>query len=245
MVKTNNYKLIKQDPRVIGAKPVYRSDNENTGGEFTWSFWLFMDNTQSIVTDSNGDNIPYHIFSKGAKQYVSVDNSRYTSTNAPGAYLVVEEDTTTNEIKNNLQILIDTYGNSLNDDFSGRANGENNIEITDLPIRKWINVIIRVQHKTVDVFVNGVLSRRQIYSNVIKQNYGDVHVGLEVGDSTTTKGVEDGYLSNLWYYDKAIGTVEILSIVNNGPNTTYLGDEQISSVPSYLSRGWYTSSLIS
>ena len=52
MVKTNNYKLIKQDPRVIGAKPVYRSDNENTGGEFTWSFWLFMDKTQSIVTDS-------------------------------------------------------------------------------------------------------------------------------------------------------------------------------------------------
>jgi len=245
MVKTNNYKLIKQDPRVIGAKPVYRSDNENTGGEFTWSFWLFMDKTQSIVVDSNGDNIPYHIFSKGSKQLVSVDNSRYTSTNAPGAYLVVEEDATTNEIKNNLQILIDTYGNSLNDDFSGRANGENNIEITDLPIKKWINVIIRVQHKTVDVFVNGVLSRRQIYSNVIKQNYGDVHVGLEVGDSTTTKGVEDGYLSNLWYYDKAIGTVEILSIVNNGPNTTYLGDEQISSVPSYLSRGWYTSSLIS
>ena len=142
MVKTNNYKLIKQDPRVIGAKPVYRSDNENTGGEFTWSFWLFMDKTQSIVTDSNGDNIPYHIFSKGSKQLVSVDNSRYTSTNAPGAYLVVEEDATTNEIKNNLQILIDTYGNSLNDDFSGRANGENNIEITDLPIRKWINVII-------------------------------------------------------------------------------------------------------
>ena len=40
MLKTNNYKLIKQDPRVVGSVPVYRSDNENTGGEFTWSFWL-------------------------------------------------------------------------------------------------------------------------------------------------------------------------------------------------------------
>lgn len=245
MVKTNNYKLIKQDPRVVGSKPVYRSDNENTGGEFTWSFWLYMDSTQSVVTDSNGDNVPYHIFSKGSKQLVSVDNLRYTSTNCPGAYLSVEKDETTNEIKHNLQILMDTYGNSLNDDFSGRGDGENNIEITDLPIKKWINIIIRVQHKTVDIFVNGVLSRRQIYSNVIKQNYGDVHVGLEVGDSTTTKGIEDGFLSNLWYYDKAIGTVEILNIVNNGPDTTYLGNDHISSVPSYLSRGWYTSSLIS
>ena len=79
---------------------------------------------------------------------------------------------------------------------------------------------------------------RQIYSNVIKQNYGDVHVGLEVGDSVTTKGI-DGYLSNLWYYDKAIGTVEILSIVNNGPNIKYLGDDQISSVLLFIKRMVY------
>ena len=32
MVKSNNYRLIKQNPTLPGSKPVYRSDNENTGG---------------------------------------------------------------------------------------------------------------------------------------------------------------------------------------------------------------------
>lgn len=241
MVKSNNYRLIKQNPTLPGSKPVYRSDNENTGGEYTWSVWLYMDQAQSLIKDGT-DTVPYHIFSKGTKQLATVDNNRYPVTNGPGLYLVPSEDADSNEISHDLYILVDTYGNG-DDDISGRGDEQNSITITDVPLKKWVNIIIRAQHKTIDVFINGVLSRRKIYSNVIKQNYGDVHVALELGNTTTTKGIDNGYISNLWYYDRAIGTVEILSIVNKGPDTKYLGEENISSVPSYLSRGWYTTSL--
>ena len=44
---------------------------------------------------------------------------------------------------------------------------------------------------------------------VPKQNYGDVFVGLNGGF--------DGNVSNLWYYDYALGTAEIQRIVNSGP----------------------------
>tara|TARA_B100001093_G_scaffold520134_1_gene613017 strand:- start:26589 stop:27479 length:891 start_codon:yes stop_codon:yes gene_type:complete len=243
MVKSNNYRLIKQNPTLPGSKPVYRSDNENTGGEYTWSVWLYMDQAQSLIKDGT-DPVPYHIFSKGTKQLATVDNNRYPVTNGPGLYLVPQEQPNSNEISHDLYILVDTYGNG-DDDISGRGDEQNSITITDVPLKKWVNIIIRAQHKTIDVFINGVLSRRKIYSNVIKQNYGDVHVALELGNTTTTKGIDNGYISNLWYYDRAIGTVEILSIVNKGPDTKYLGEENISSVPSYLSRGWYTTSLTS
>ena len=36
-------KMVHQDPRVKGSKPVLRSVNEREGLEFTWSVWLFID----------------------------------------------------------------------------------------------------------------------------------------------------------------------------------------------------------
>ena len=65
-----------------------------------------------------------------------------------------------------------------------------------------------------------------------------------MNDTTKTNGIEGGKISNLWYYDKAIGTREILKLVNNGPNLKTLDDTTLSIIPSYLSSGWYTSSIL-
>lgn len=242
MVDTDKYLVIPQDPTKKKSKAIYRSDNEDKGTEFTWSVWLFIDKTQSET------NIPYHIFNKGSKT-TSTQGGLYCDTNAPGLYLNVEEQTGTFENKHSFEVLIDTHGSNVLD---GQAQGNkgtanNSILIEDIPIGKWVNLLIRAEHKTIDIFINGTLVRRTIFSDVIKQNYQDVYIATELTNSDNTlktNGIEGGKISNLWYYDKAIGTQEILKIINNGPNLNTLGSTTLSVIPTYLSSGWYTSSIL-
>ena len=65
------------------------------------------------------------------------------------------------------------------------------IEVPNIPINKWVNVIIRCHTTTLDVYINGTLARSIELSGVPKQNYGDVYVAMNGGF--------DGYISNLWY----------------------------------------------
>jgi hypothetical protein len=106
------------------------------------------------------------------------------------------------------------------------------IEIPNIPVNKWINVILRCRNTFLDVYVNGTITRSIDLSGVPKQNYGDVFVALNGGF--------DGYISNLQYYNYALGTTAIQKLVSNGPNTTMtsssgLNDKTIN----YLSLRWF------
>lgn len=235
MVDSDKYKKIPQNPSKKKSKAVYRSDNEDKGTEFSWSVWLFIDKAQTETS------VPYHIFNKGSKTSSS-QGGLYCDTNTPGLYLNVEGDTDLSQKKHSFEVLIDTHDGQA---VGNKGSANNNIVIEDIPIGKWVHLLIRAEHKTIDVFINGTLVRRTIFSQVIKQNYQDVHIGTELmNDTTKTNGIEGGKISNLWYYDKAIGTREILKLVNNGPNLKTLDDTTLSIIPSYLSSGWYTSSIL-
>ena len=80
-------------------------------------------------------------------------------------------------------------------------------------------------------FLTGMLSRRHILNGVVKQNYGDVFVSMNGGF--------DGYTSSLRYFDKAISTSKIQSIVNDGPNMKIKSEDLTKSKPQYLSLRWY------
>jgi hypothetical protein len=50
----------------------------------------------------------------------------------------------------------------------------------------------------------------------------------------------DGYISNLWYYNYALGTSSIQNIINNGPNTTMIGGNGLADkMYNYLSLRWF------
>ena len=106
------------------------------------------------------------------------------------------------------------------------------ITIPDIPLNKWINVIIRCQGKTLDVYINGTIAKSIKLSGVPKQNYGDVFIGLNGGFS--------GYVSNLWYFNYALGSGAIQNISSSGPNKKMTGSNAINQKdPSYLSLRWY------
>lgn len=205
MVDAKQLLIFPQDPSVAGAKTISRSINARDGIEFTWSTWVFIDDLQY-----NSGKYK-HVFHKG--------NDNLSSTglnfpnNAPGLYIAPNT--------NAFVIMMNTFDN-INEE----------ITIPDIPINKWISVIMRCQNKTLDVYINGTIARSVKLVGVPKQNYGDVFVGMNGGFS--------GYVSNLWYFNYALGTAAIQDIVQNGPNTKMNGTNSMKMKnPNYLSLRWY------
>jgi hypothetical protein len=208
MVDGNNPQVIPQDPTNANSIPILRSNNETTGAEFTWSTWIYLN-------DLGNDAKKYqHIFNKGDGNFNSIDNLTNIN-NAPGMYLY--------PATNSLHIVIDTVD---------PADTNTVVDISNVPIRKWVNVIMRLKNNTFDVYVNGAISNRLILQNVVKQNYNDVYV--------CQNGGFNGKLSNLRYYGYALNVFEINSIVYGGPNLTVSDKILKQSNYNYLSNLWYS-----
>lgn len=209
MVDAKQMMKIPQDPSVNGAVPILRSQNQDEGLVFTWSVWMLVDDLQYRQNEYK------HVFHKGNDDInvTKVPIGMNHPNNAPGLYIAPD--------RNALIVVMNTFEN-INEE----------IVIPDIPINKWINVIIRVdaQHK-LDVYINGRLTRRHILTSVPRQNYGDVYVSMNGGFS--------GYTSSLRYFNEAIGTNKIQSIVDAGPNMNMIGSDMTDSKPRYLSLRWF------
>ena len=210
MVNASQMLIYKQDPNESGSKTIYRSNNATDGIEFTWSVWILINNLTSRNTESYK-----HIFSKGTDTFLS--NGLNFPNNAPGLYLT--------PYKNELMVIMNT-NEIINEE----------ILIPDIPLNKWLNVIIRCNNTTVDVYINGVITKSTNLSGVPKQNYGNVYVAMNGGFN--------GYISNLWYYSRALNSVDIQNIAFRGPSTKLQVNNSNSSglqlrFPNYLSLRWY------
>jgi len=205
MIDAKQQMVIYQDPSNNSAKTIYRSVNANDGVEFTWSSWLFINNL------TNTNNVYKHVFSKGNNKIGT--NGIMDPNNAPGLYILPST--------NALLVVMNTY-QVINEELL----------IPDIPINKWINVIIRCENTTLDVYINGTITRSVNLVGVPKQNYGNVYVAANGGF--------DGNISNLWYYNYALGTSAIQHLVQKGPNTNMIGSTGINdSSHDYLSLRWF------
>jgi hypothetical protein len=205
MVDATQMIIFPQDPSNNNAVTVFRSINENQGLEFSWSVWILISNLQ----DNSG--IYKHIFSKGNSNLN--ENGVVSPNNAPGLYIAPDT--------NALVIMMNTY-KVINEE----------IVIPDIPMNKWVNVILRCQGTKLDVYINGTIARSINMVSVPKQNYGDVFVAMNGGFN--------GYISNLWYYNYSLGTAAIQQLVARGPNTKMIGSSGLNDKSrDYLSLRWF------
>ena len=130
--------------------------------------------------------------------------------NSPGMYLSPK--------KNTIVVVMNTFDNVIE-----------NVEINDIPINKWINVVLRCQGRKMDSYINGTIVNRHVFNAVPKQNYGDVWV--------TQRGGFEGMLSSLRYFSHALTGIEIENLVKSGPNMT--ADESLRTFPPYLALRWF------
>ena len=212
MINANQMMIIPQDPKISGAIPILRSVNNMDGLEFTWSVWIYVDN---FAYKENEYKHNFHKGNDGINVTTQPTGMNYPN-NGPGLYITPHT--------NNLAVVMSTFEN---------ANEE--VMVNDLPLNKWVNVIIRVSKQNqLDVYINGVLAKRHILKSVPKQNYGDVFASMNGGFA--------GYTSALRYFNSALGTSQIQSIVDQGPNQKMLnGSDMNQSKPQYLSSRWYFS----
>ena len=205
MIDAKQMMVIPQDPSITGSKTINRSINANNGIEITWSVWIFINDI------GLPDGKYHHIFHKGND---TTDSTGLNfPNNGPGLYISPNS--------NALTIIMNTY-NTINEE----------IVVSDIPMNKWVNVIIRVKNTNLDVYINGTITKSVELTGIPKQNYGPVYVAMNGGF--------DGYISNLWYYDYALGIADIQSLVKKGPSLTMRGLKSINlKNPDYLSLRWY------
>lgn len=149
-----NTQVFYQDPRVKNAKTIHRSMNEKGGIEFTYDWWMMVNqypsNEQSIV------------FVKGDPGF----NNKVSKVYSPAVVLQNKDG-----------------GNEMNIMFNTYATEDEIVVIKNMPIATWVHCAIVVKNKTAYVYINGKLARSQKIAGVIRQNYGNLVVGPNRGFS--------------------------------------------------------------
>jgi len=220
-----------QDPINEDSVSLQRSDNKPTGIEYTWSVWLFINSVGSTASIRNDNNHFHHIFHKGTNTYsTDINSSNFglsTLSNGPGVYLSYKNIPT-------IRVIMDTVS----------ENQPAVIDVDNIPLKKWFNLMVRIQNTSLDIYINGVISAHSIMDNVPKQNFYDVFVCDHSGF--------DGSLSNLRYYASALNIFSINEIVARGPNLTPSVSASVGRSNAYnsgksgfryLSNLWYSSKL--
>lgn len=221
LVNGNSNINVSQNPKDPNSVTLMRSNNQSKGLEASWSLWLNINKVNSPKMGSIDSKPSFsHIFNKGNDVFITdpanIKNIGIASVNnAPGLYI--------SDTDNTLRIYLDTV-----------TNNNNYLEVSNIPLNKWFNCIIRLQNTVLDVYINGVITARKVLNEVPKQNYDDVNVGYNNGFS--------GQLSNLKYHNHSLSIFEINNIILMGPNMTQSGSVVTNtSYFGYLSNMWYSS----
>lgn len=211
-----------QDPADGNSKSIYLSDNERTGAEFTYSFFMYVDPTCFGTEDGL-----LHIFHKGySSQYPLL---------GPGVYM--------HNNKNTLRVYMNTFGSwNTYIDVEGfpvkkwvhvalvcEENGMN-IFING-NIAKRLNFGKSLPYQN---FQNiSVFSQRRIVlrgSTIPSLNGVDLNI----------MGSLRGSISLLTYFSYAISYTELNDILQGGPSTKVDPDSQDK--PPYLTDDWWVTS---
>jgi hypothetical protein len=229
---------VSQDPSKPDSVFIARSMNEDGGLEYTWSAWFFI-NQVPLKKDRYS-----RIFSKGGEGTKSSDDGIYYPNNAPGMYIrFTDSITDTNPdrkdkgVNVSLLAVVDVGGKQDNT-ADTRRNLHERLIATDIPIKNWVNAVIRVTNNVVDLYINGRLAQRRKTAGIPLQNYGKVNIGEDKAVNRFS-----GYISTIQYFNYSIGANKIKSIVDEGPNMKMVTSSGVASstknAGSYLSNNWY------
>jgi hypothetical protein len=207
------------------AKPVLPSNNEPSGAEFAYSFYLYVNST----TFNTGSDVLYHVWHKG---YGCV-----WPLMGPGVFIKGSSNT--------MRIVMNTYENPYA--FVDVAN----IPIRKwfhvvLNCRQGSN-------GGLEVHINGNLTNKLRFDNTLPYlNYEDIILfsGANFTLNPTTpalkgnplqvSGAFKGLLSEFIYTRYALSFTEIQSLYNAGPSKQIKTTTQ--ELPPYLADSWWTSS---
>ncbi len=213
---------IPQDPNVSGSKPTYFSENERSGIEFSYSFYLNIN--PSTFRNEKG---LLHVFHKGyTTQFPLL---------APGVY--VHSDT------NTLRIYMNTYKTWNNyvdvENFPVGKWVHVVLAVTNDAMEVYINGNL-AKKLSFDGFVPYqnfedycCFSQRRITISHSKVPSVD-ETGMDVFGSFK------GMLSKLYYFNYALCYGEVNKLMNEGPSSKINSGATTTNVPPYLDDTWWS-----
>lgn len=224
-VNNDKTTTIIQNPNLPGSKTVSLSNNERSGVEFSYSFYL---NVNPSTFQQNNPTVGLlHVFHKGYPSQFPLMS--------PGVYM--RSDT------NTLRVYMSTY-----------KTWNNFIEVENIPVSKWVHVVVVGKDSALEVYINGNIAKKMSFEgHAAYQNYQDVSVFSNrrillskskvssLTDDFNVLGTATGLLSRLTYFSYALCYAEIQQLMNEGPSSQ-MESAASSDIPPYMADNWWTQS---
>jgi len=222
---SNSMLTINQDPKINGSKTMLVSDNERTGIEFSYSFFLNV----SSDTFNNNTTTLKHVFHKGyATPYPLL---------GPGVFILSD--------KNTMRIHMNSFNNWANYIDIENIPVDKWFHTTLVYKKSSLEVYINGNLFKKMPFLNGDLPY---------QNFQNLYIFyrrvIDMGNSNTPaieklnikqiNSQMSGSISRLNYFRYALGFSEIQALMNEGPSLTVQNNKQTNKVTPYLQDTWWT-----
>ena len=121
-------------------------------------------------------------------------------------------------VENNLMVSLGCYpGIDQQPTSSGGKTIVHTCSVANIPIQKWVNLIISVYGRTMDLYIDGKLVRTCLLPGVASVN-NDAKIFV------TPKGGFDGWTSKLQYYPNALNPQDAWNIYAKGYGGNFLSN---------------------
>ena len=177
--------------------------NNGTSSNFAYSIWFY-------INDWNYNyGKPKVLF--GRLNPGSTDGSGNTQSGVENVHgtnpcpLVV-----LGAVENNLGIVLSCQGST-----NPNVNLLHTCNVANIPIQTWVNLLISVYGRTLDVYIDGKLVKTCVLPGIAKipaSNPPSIYI--------TPKGGFDGYTSKFQYWNTPLNPQQAWNVYNSGYNTT-------------------------
>ena len=179
---------------------------KNNSSDFTYSIWFFIDDWNTNYGEMK------NIYYQGSPP----------NKNAPAMAAVLDP------YENDIRIFIETHTNPndpvkklITDDHIQVNLPSNNFTsdgylIPNIPLQKWVNLIMSVNGRTLDVYLDGKLVKTYILPGVARTDTSD---DIIIGNSGELRGFS-GWTSKFQYFANSSNPLEAYDIYKKGPGTS-------------------------
>lgn len=206
---------------------------------FMFLRYLFVDpyTLQNIASGKNASTIPASSLAKNGEAeasnfaysiwfYVNDWNYRYGEPKIILGRMGAESPTTTGSIpgisginpcpaillapvENNISVSLSCYPGATAASSASTAPIIHTCMVSNIPIQKWVNLVVSVYGRSMDLYIDGKLVRTCLLP-------GTAQINSESDLFVTPKGGFDGWTSKIQYYPNALNPQEIWNIYTSG-----------------------------
>jgi hypothetical protein len=228
-------KIIESPQSAKESYTIPEAELKDSNGQFTISTWVYVndwnykygeDKTILEKVVSTGENIP-RIYLDEYKNDLKIDMSvmRDSNSNFKNEMYSTLENMGIDMVSINAENLecMDGYIYDASNEVQYEEGAECDISATnetviieDIGLQKWVNIIISINTRNMDTYINGKLVKTTAFDNVVNTgllNNGDINL--------TPNGGFGGFISNVQYFPYFITPKKAWSIYKDGFGSSF------------------------